>query len=35
MIQKSPMKANPKKFQYMILGEIPRQHILFNINEKR
>ena len=30
--KQNSMKANPKKFQFMILGKTPRQPIMLNIN---
>ena len=31
--KKNSMEANPKKFQFMILGKTPRQPIMLNINQ--
>ena len=31
--KENSMKANPKKFQFMILGKISRQPITLNINQ--
>ena len=33
--KENSMKINPKKFQFMILGKTPRQHIMLNINQMK
>ena len=33
--KENSMKANPKKFKFMILGKTPRQPIILNINQMK